>query len=425
MAYRNHLLFALLSVLFGSSLAAQDIPISDNPSRSKPAPAKPVEQLPATILTWTGDQTVKIYIVNDKLKDKPVTIGANEQKTVYIAPDDGFRINVDIGGDQLFKSRGYSQVKKTKGYLTIGLKNGEVTVSYKTEKDYIDEKTAAEKEKKAREDAEKENQQKQAEERQKQELEAKKRDEEIKQAQLKASRQKLAADAIVKEISSKMVLVDGGTFTMGCNKDQGLCLNEETPTHQVTLRSFYICKYDVTQQQYSSLMENNPSNHQNCPQCPVENVTWDDAILFISNLNELAGTHLRLPTEAEWEYAARGGSKSKNYKYAGGNTLDEVAWYDANSKNNSQPVSFKSPNELGLYDMTGNVAQWCSDWFSSDYYAYSPNQDPSGPETGDKRVIRGGAWFYNENSCRISFRSQLIPTGSLDYLGFRLVSDGQ
>jgi formylglycine-generating enzyme required for sulfatase activity len=167
-------------------------------------------------------------------------------------------------------------------------------------------------------------------------------------------------------------------------------------------------------------MGSNPSNFSGCDQCPVENVSWNDIEEFIRKLNQLTGKSYRLPTEAEWEYAARGGNKSRGFTYSGGNDLGSVGWYDGNSGSKTHPVGQKAANELGIYDMTGNVWEWCSDWYGS--YTSSFQRNPGGPSSGQNRVLRGGSWFGNSRGCRVSHRSNHDPDYRINYgLGFRLV----
>lgn len=213
----------------------------------------------------------------------------------------------------------------------------------------------------------------------------------------------------------RMVLVKGGTFQMG-DANGG---SDEKPVHSVSLNNFYLGKTEVTQAQWQAVMGSNPSSFNNCDQCPVESVSWDDAQEFIKKLNAKTGKTYRLPTEAEWEYAARGG-KSATYTYAGSNTVDEVAWYSSNSGYKTHPVGEKKANELGLYDMSGNVWEWCQDWYADDYYAKSPSSNPPGPTTGSLRVIRGGSWNVNPAYLRVAFRGYGTPDRRDDGIGFRL-----
>ena len=225
----------------------------------------------------------------------------------------------------------------------------------------------------------------------------------------------------VKGVSFTMVPVEGGTFTMGATSEQGInAESDEKPTHQVTLSDYYIGETEVTQALWQAVMGDNPSYFKGDLQRPVEYVSWNDCQKFIKKLNALTGRNFRLPTEAEWEYAARGGNKSKGYKYAGSNTIGNVAWYESNSKSKTHPVKGKQANELGLYDMSGNVYEWCSDWYDSSYYSSSPTTNPTGPATGSRRVFRGGCWYDFAWICRVSNRFDLTPGFRGDYLGLRL-----
>ena len=214
-----------------------------------------------------------------------------------------------------------------------------------------------------------------------------------------------------------MVYVSGGTFTMGATSEQGSDAYDEKPTHSVTLSSFYLCKYEVTQVLWKAVMGNNPSRFKG-NNLPVERVSWYDCQTFISRLNNLTGKNFRLPTEAEWEYAARGGNRSRGYKYSGSNTLSEVAWFNDNSGSKTHSIGSKSPNELGLYDMSGNVSEWCSDWDGT--YSSSSQTNPIGPSSGADRVSRGGSWYRNAGCCRSSYRSFSAPGNRSYHLGLRL-----
>lgn len=217
-----------------------------------------------------------------------------------------------------------------------------------------------------------------------------------------------------------MVYVKAGSFMMGASEDDEEVYGWEMPEHQVTLTNdYYIGKHEVTQGVWKAVMGNNPSYFAKGDDYPVEKVSWDDVQVFIAKLNELTGKKYALPTEAQWEYAARGGEKSKGYKYSGSNDLAEVAWYDFNSDYETHLVGMKAPNELGIYDMTGNVWEWCQDWY--DDYSSDAQIDPVGPEDGSYRVLRGGSWFNDARRCRVSFRSETKPTNRNSYLGFRLV----
>ncbi len=228
-------------------------------------------------------------------------------------------------------------------------------------------------------------------------------------------------------VSFKMVRVQGGTFTMGATDEQGSdAYDDEYPAHQVTLSDYCIGETEVTQQLWEAVMGSNPSEDHSSGNSPVESVSWDDCQVFIQKLNQLTGKEFRLPTEAEWEFAARGGTKSQHYKYAGGNTLASVAWYDVNAFDvgasspdyGTHPVAQKAPNELGLYDMSGNVWEWCHDWYGD--YSSSAQTNPKGPSSASFRVDRGGGWYYVGRSCRVSSRSGASPGCRNDGLGLRL-----
>jgi sulfatase modifying factor 1 len=168
-------------------------------------------------------------------------------------------------------------------------------------------------------------------------------------------------------------------------------------------------------------MGNNPSTFNSCGECPVEQVEWESIHLFISKLNTITGKKYRLPTEAEWEYAAMGGSKSMHYQYSGSNNLNEVAWNKDNAENKTHPVGLKKPNELGIYDMSGNVWELCSDWYSADYYKTSPASNPRNDQPAKYRVVRGGSWRSGENRCYNKARNRNIKDHHISNLGFRLV----
>ena len=228
----------------------------------------------------------------------------------------------------------------------------------------------------------------------------------------------------VNGVDFDMIEVEGGTFTMGATEEQGSDVSDnEKPAHQVMLSPYYIGKTEVTQELWEAVMGSNPSFFSGNKNRPVENVSWDDCQVFINKLNGLTGKSFRLPTEAEWEYAARGGKKSKGYKYSGSNTIDDVAWYDTNSAGTTHPVSSKAPNELGLYDMSGNVWEWCSDWYGKSYYEESPEPNPTGPKVGTLRVKRGGDWYFSANKCRVSFRNSNSQHYQTSENGLRLVLD--
>ena len=223
----------------------------------------------------------------------------------------------------------------------------------------------------------------------------------------------------VNGVSFKMIPVEGGTFTMGATAEQGgYVYDDEKPTHQVTLSDFSIGETEVTQELWEAVMGSNPS-YCSGNQLPVECVSWNDCQTFITKLNQLTGAKFRLPTEAEWEFAARGGNKSLGYKYAGSNTIGDVAWYKENSSSfETNAVAQKLANELGLYDMSGNVFEWCQDEFGS--YSSAAQTNPTGPTSGSDRVMRGGASNCDTRSCRVSYRAYNPPSFSGWHMGLRL-----
>ena len=227
-----------------------------------------------------------------------------------------------------------------------------------------------------------------------------------------------ALPPVIKQLVANMVRVEGGTFTMGATAEQGSDADgDEKPTHQVTLSTYYIGKYEVTQAEWKAVMGTNPSNFKG-DNLPVVNVNWYDCQEFISKLNELTGKQFRLPTETEWEYAARGGNKSNRTKFAGSSDIDSVGWHAGCSNGTTHPVGQKRPNELGLYDMSGNVFEWCQDWYGS--YSSTSQTNPQGPATGTRRVFRGSGWSSHPKGCSLSCRCYRDPDGRDDDIGLRL-----
>ncbi len=233
----------------------------------------------------------------------------------------------------------------------------------------------------------------------------------------------------VNGVSFNMIAVEGGTFTMGATDEQGNDAESiETPAHQVTLSDYYIGETEVTQALWYAVMGERPtvdgnqwtSSYGLGDEYPAYYISWNDCQEFITKLNALTGKNFRMPTEAEWEYAARGGNKSKGYKYSGSNTIDDVAWYSDNSGSTSHTVGIKVANELGIYDMAGNVWEWCSDWHSS-YSSSAAQTNPTGPNSGYTREVRGGNWDNNAQLCRVSCRRSNPPSGIYSEGGLRLV----
>ena len=224
-------------------------------------------------------------------------------------------------------------------------------------------------------------------------------------------------DAILANLSANMVLVEGGQFEMGATKEQGKdAKTDESPKHKVTVNAFAIGRYEVTQEEWEAVMGYNNSETKG-DKLPVVNVTWTECQQFLFKLKQITGITYRLPTEAEWEYAARGGANGKNYKYAGGSNLSTVGWFSGNSQG-IHPVGEKLPNELGLFDMSGNAMEWCADWYSK--YKKGKFDNPKGPDNGTARVYRGGGWMIDESNCRVSARNSFSPDFGYGGLGFRL-----
>jgi len=221
---------------------------------------------------------------------------------------------------------------------------------------------------------------------------------------------------------SEMVFVKGGSFRMGSDDEDAL--GSEKPIHTITVPDFYIGKYPVTQAIWEKVMNNNPSYYKGKNR-PVEQVSWNTIIQeFLPKLKELTGKEYNLPSEAIWEYAAKGGTLSKEYKYAGSNDLNGVGWYNDNSHQETKPVGLKAPNELDLYDMNGNVWEWCLDhWHNT--YDNAPNDANAwvdvNAEKGKSRVIRGGSWSLIQRNCRPSYRFNNHPDFAFNFIGFRLV----
>lgn len=223
----------------------------------------------------------------------------------------------------------------------------------------------------------------------------------------------------VKGVSFNMILVQGGTFVMGATPEQGKYADAtEKPMHKVTLKSFYIGETEVTQELWNAVMGNNPSKYKG-ENFPVESVSWTTCQTFLKRLSTMTGKTFRLPTEAEWEFAARGGKSTKNFMYSGSNDWSEVAIRDKYATAPIYKVASKSPNELGLYDMSGNVSEWCSDWFGN--YTSAAQNNPNGPENGESRIYRGGCATMPETFYRVASRNGDMPDRWFYTVGLRLV----
>jgi formylglycine-generating enzyme required for sulfatase activity len=247
-------------------------------------------------------------------------------------------------------------------------------------------------------------------------------------------------------IPIEMVFVEGGTFEQGCMSKEleaGQCQSVSQPEHTVTLKSYYIAKFEVTRELYRAVMGVDPSfgsfdyrpMFNITPKCPVQMVSWFDTQAFMDSLFIKTGIRFRLPTEAEWEYAARGGLAQNDYLFSGSNDIDEVAYFHNNFPGLKpgqvfqweQPVGGRNPNALGLYDMTCNVEEWCSDWFSEDYYSSQTTfKNPKGPSQGSEKVCRGGSWgVSNEKYLHLTYRCKASPDSKQPYIGFRLAMDAE
>ncbi len=232
------------------------------------------------------------------------------------------------------------------------------------------------------------------------------------------------------DINMKMIWVEGGDFLMGCTSEQSDCSSDEQNVRRVTVDGFYIGMLEVTQSQWEKVVGTSiyqqkskadaSSTYGVGPDYPMYYVSWDEAMEFCRLLSNKTGRTYTLPTEAQWEYAARGGNKNEGAKYAGSNMIDAVAWYTDNSGSSTHIVGSKRANALGIYDMSGNVWEWCKDWYANSYVSYDTN-NPVGPSSGSSRVNRGGSWNYSASNCRVAYRNGNSPGYRTYNLGFRVV----
>ena len=228
--------------------------------------------------------------------------------------------------------------------------------------------------------------------------------------------------AAIREIVDNLVAVEGGTFQMG--SDDELAADDEQPVHAVTLSNYRIAKFTVTRKQWKAIMGQSlewNSNYDTGDDLPATNLNMDDVQRFLETVNRLGALNLRLPTEAEWEYAARGGKKSHGTLYSGSDNADAVAWHQGNGGNVLHPVGGLQPNELGLYDMSGNVWEWCSDWYGT--YSADAQTNPQGPANGQRKVVRGGSFSYEASYSRVSQRKSALPHTQSFALSFRVAMD--
>jgi formylglycine-generating enzyme required for sulfatase activity len=386
----------------------------------KPAPARTVTPASATavaranvLVYWDGTQTVNIHI-----GDRSITLASQGEATMSLQVGKGLKVRIEKPNKTIYAEE-FLLVDKSGGNLALSIVKGSdneeaVGLTYESTKDRIAREAqeaadAAEEERKAAAEAAAAL------------VELKRRMELAYSDGVAEATNNPAKAAQVKTMFTANVSdIAGGMFKMGCTSEQGSdCYDDEKPAHQVTVSSFRMGKYEVTQAEWEAVMGTNPSYFKNCPTCPVEQVSWEDVQLFLQKLNGLTGGRYRLPTEAEWEYAARGGNRSNGTKYSGSNDISGVGWYDGNSGNKTHPVGEKAANELGLYDMSGNVYEWCSDWFGD--YSSSAQTNPQGPSSGTCRVLRGGGWDYDARLSRVSCRGSGTPGARYGYYGFRLV----
>ena len=225
------------------------------------------------------------------------------------------------------------------------------------------------------------------------------------------------------QLRKNMVRLEGGEFVMGVPVENEADSREDNqPAHEVSLSPFFIGKYEVTVEEWKAIMGNDPSDDASgkntSSTCPVDNVDWNDCQLFIAKLKELTGLPFRLPTEAEWEFAARGGGY--NTSFAGGDDIEDYGWWRTNSGRVKHPVGTKRPNGYGIYDMSGNVSEWCSDFYHEEFYAHSPSKNPVGPSEGSRHVVRGGSFFNQKDACEVTYRSYTVPEDKNKFLGLRL-----
>ncbi|MFN8862673.1 MAG: formylglycine-generating enzyme family protein [Flavobacteriales bacterium] len=375
----------LFLLLAGPVMGQIQKPKASSAPANKPKASAPSASIADVEILWEGPGLVKI-----KLGDQEFAVNSGTPKAVRLKAGDVEDLEV-VSPSRTLTYEEFLMFDKGMNFLTIELIGERLDVKMLTQvqMDELKRKRAVEEQDKAKAEA----------------------------------KEQAKGDKLSREFTTKgmtFLKVAGGTFLMGCTSEQSNCGDNERPVHSVTLSGFYMMKYEVTQAQWNAVMGSNPSSHYGCDECPVEQVSWDDIQGFISKMNSMTGKRFRLPTEAEWEYAARGGNISKGSKYSGGSNLDGVAWYDGNSGSATHPVGQKQPNELGLYDMAGNVWEWCQDWHGD--YDSAAQTNLSGASSGSIRVLRGGSWGGKADYCRVSYRGNRPPVNRGSGIGFRLVS---
>jgi formylglycine-generating enzyme required for sulfatase activity len=385
-------------------------------------PITPQEPRADVYVKWSGKGTVIV-----RIDDKEATLEPGGSSLMSLRTDKGLELYVQIPGKKFYATE-FLKVDSSGGSLSVNsdLENAYFTFesTYERELRLIAERKAAEEralqEKKRKEQEEIER---------KALLEKQKKEEEARQAKLEQDRiqleeQRKKDEALkyerekpLRDQIANMVLVKGGTYTMGCTDEQNNCAKDEKPDFKVTLSDFKISKYEVTQELWTLIMGTSLPNGKG-GKYAMHSVSWDEAIQFIVNINKRTGLNFRLPTEAEWEFAARGGNYFKGYRYSGGDNPLDVSWNFKNSSGEVKLVGQKAPNELGLYDMSGNVWEWCNDYF--DLYSKYPAINPKGASSGLNRVLRGGSWKTDYDGLRVSFRGMNLPSDDSAGLGFRL-----
>lgn len=222
-----------------------------------------------------------------------------------------------------------------------------------------------------------------------------------------------------------MIKVENGSFDMGSNDPNHYA--DERPVHKVVLRGFFLSKYEITQSQWREVMNGFPEGFTNkaCDNCPMVSVSWQDIQSFLTTLNQKTGKKYRLPTEAEWEFAAKGGKINSGFLFSGGNDLQKIAWFADNSDGKIHPTGEKKANDLGIYDLSGNVQEWCQDFYNESYYKNSPPNNPINTQAADTRVVRGSSWNDTAEDARLTFRISENPAIKSDKIGFRVVLDAE
>lgn len=375
----------LLTISFLQLQAQTNSDIFDIPILAVPKSVANAGERAVVIITWEGSFNTKL-----KVGDIETYIKSGEQVGVKLLVNKSLKLSIETDQKKKFTSSETLMLKEEMAYLNIGFSNEKIHFKYET---FKQREIAKRKE----EDAQ---------------LEAKLK-EDLKKASLKL---------VLDSIEMNMVHVEGGDFVMGCITDDNCYTNYSKPSHNVTLSNYFISKFEVTRAQWRLVMGKDSKSRYNevsCDKCPVENVSWNEVQTFITKLNKLTGKNYRLPTEAEWEFAAKGGKKSKGFLYSGSNNLDEVSWYAKNHGNRMHEVGTKLPNELGIYDMSGNVSEWCSDGYCK--YDDTPKINPTGCNDDSDKVVRGGNMAINPEMLAItSRRGATITFTDFELIGFRL-----